>query len=493
MPTNPHLGVFDMPYSDREIIEEILTAVEESLGPQPRLTLPQGTTLTVRGKPVTHVTFVLEGSVALTHDSNAAGTVILHEASTGRVIGLMSLTEGGSAQNTALTTSEITCVQITFDQFKRVIEQRPTISLLAATLMIRSLDVRLRRAEELHLEHAHLSAELATERSQLATALTNLEEARTELVAQERLVSLGSLAAGIAHELNNPLAAIDRLADYLYTDVIALLASVPDKQWATQATDTIQASIEAESLSTRQERALRKEMAAAVGDPALAQQLVLAGIHDVELARQLVHRAGIGIAQVEHAASIGTHLRNLASASKKITGLVTSLRSYARPDGDPITGVSLHENIDDAVRLLSHKLHDITVTRDYGDVPALECQPGQLAQVWTNGLSNAADALAPTDSPTIAIRTSSPHDGWVRVEFIDNGPGIPPETLEHIFEPRFTTKSGQVRFGMGIGMGISLSIVGKHHGTMRVTSQTKGTTGTTATIDLPATQPKEEQ
>ena len=126
MPTNPHLGVFDMPYSDREIIEEILTAVEESLGPQPRLTLPQGTTLTVRGKPVTHVTFVLDGSVALTHDSIAAGTVILHEASTGRVIGLMSLTEGGSAQNTALTTSEITCVQITFDQFKRVIEQRRT-------------------------------------------------------------------------------------------------------------------------------------------------------------------------------------------------------------------------------------------------------------------------------------------------------------------------------------------------------------------------------
>ncbi len=494
MTSNPHLGIFDMHYTDKEIVEELLAGVEQSLGAQPRRTIPVGTNLTVLGQPVTHVTFILEGTVALIHDSfTAAGDVVLHEASTGRVIGLMSLTEGGNAKNTARTTSDITCVQITFDQLKAVIDERPTISLLAATLMIRSLDMRLRRAEELHVEHAQLSAELAAERSHLTTALTNLEEARTELVAQERLVSLGSLAAGIAHELNNPLAAIDRLADYLYTDVMALLTSAPDKEWAAQTRRTIQAAIEAEALSTRQERALRKEMAAAVGDPALAQQLVLAGIHDVELARHLVRRSGIGIAQVEHAASIGTHLRNLASASKKITGLVTSLRSYARPDGDPITGVSLHENIDDAVRLLSHKLHDITVTRDYGDVPALECQPGQLAQVWTNVLSNAADALTTADSPTITIRTSSPHDGWVRVEIVDNGPGIPPEILEHIFEPRFTTKSGQVRFGMGIGMGISLSIVGKHHGTMRATSRTKPPSGTTVTIDLPAAQPKEEQ
>ena len=291
MTSNPHLGIFDMHYTDKEIVEELLAGVEQSLGAQPRRTIPVGTNLTVLGQPVTHVTFILEGTVALIHDSfTAAGDVVLHEASTGRVIGLMSLTEGGNAKNTARTTSDITCVQITFDQLKAVIDERPTISLLAATLMIRSLDMRLRRAEELHVEHAQLSAELAAERSHLTTALTNLEEARTELVAQERLVSLGSLAAGIAHELNNPLAAIDRLADYLYTDVMALLTSAPDKEWAAQTRRTIQAAIEAEALSTRQERALRKEMAAAVGDPALAQQLVLAGIHDVELAQESASR-----------------------------------------------------------------------------------------------------------------------------------------------------------------------------------------------------------
>lgn len=489
MTTDPHLHIFDVPYTDRELVEEILGSIEDALGPQPRLTIPEGTTLTHRGKPASTVTFVLRGKVALIHDSvAAAGDVTLHEASTGRVIGLMSLTEGGNAKTTARTTSEITCVQLTIEQFKTVVEQRPTTSLLAAVLMIRSLDMRLRRADELHVEHVQLSAELEKERAQLATALTNLEEARTQLVSQERLVSLGSLAAGIAHELNNPLAAIDRTADYLFSDVLALLSSVPDQKWADQATGTIRAALESTSLSAREERALKKEMAEALGDPTLAQQLILAGIHDPELARQLKRRSGMGLDQVGNAASIGTHLRNLSSASTKITSLVASLRSYARPDGDPITGVDLHTNIDDAIRLLSHKLRDTEVTREYDEVPAIECQPGQLAQLWTNVLSNSAEAPA----SAITIRTSTPHEGWVRIEIIDNGPGIPPHILEHIFEPRFTTKSGQVRFGMGIGMGISLSIVGKHHGTMRVTSQTKGTTGTTVTVDLPATQPEED-
>lgn len=494
---NSHLGIFEMPYTDMEIVEEILKGVEASLGPQRRLVIPEGTDLTVLGEPVEMITLVLDGKVSLLHES-AAGTVVMHEASTGRIIGLLAVTEGGAAQNTARTASTVTCVQITFSQLEKVLDERPSISLLVTALVVRSLDLRLRRADDLHVQHAELSAELEAERARLATALANLEDARTELVSQERLVSLGSLAAGVAHELNNPLAAIDRLSEYLYSDILALLASVPDPEWSEQSTDTVTSAIQAESLSTRQERALRQKMTDAVGDPSIAQQLVLAGIQDVDLARSLVHPTGLGRQEIQHAASIGTHLRNLHSASQKITGLVSSLRSYARPDGDPVTGVNIHENLDDAIRLLSHKLRSVAVTREYGDVPLIVCQPGQLAQVWTNTLSNAVEAMVPSTGDSqelghITIRTGVPKEGWVRVEIIDDGPGIEEDVLNHIFEPRFTTKSGQVRFGMGIGMGISLSIVGKHHGRMRVTSQTTGETGTTVAVDLPITPPKEEQ
>ena len=109
MTSNPHLGIFDMHYTDKEIVEELLAGVEQSLGAQPRRTIPVGTNLTVLGQPVTHVTFILEGTVALIHDSfTAAGDVVLHEASTGRVIGLVSAPEGGNANNTARSAGHIT-------------------------------------------------------------------------------------------------------------------------------------------------------------------------------------------------------------------------------------------------------------------------------------------------------------------------------------------------------------------------------------------------
>lgn len=110
--------------------------------------------------------------------------------------------------------------------------------------------------------------------------------------------------------------------------------------------------------------------------------------------------------------------------------------------------------------------------------------------MWTNILTNAAEAIveAADQKPgVITIRTSEPTPGWLRVEITDNGPGIPDSILPRIFEPRFTTKSGQVRYGMGIGLGVTRTIVGRHHGTMRIHT---GADGTTVVVDLPT---KEEQ
>lgn len=527
-------SVFDSPLTDEEIMEKILRRIERLLGRQPRLRIPEGTQLTIKGEWVEEVTIILRGSVALIHES-PHGDIIMHEESTGRIIGLLAASEGRRAFLRAVATSEVVGVRLTVEQLNSAIQGNPEISLLVATLFIRFLDRRLRRAELLHIENVELSnelakqkARLAAERAELATALSNLEEARTELMAQERLASLGALAAGMAHELNNPVAAIQRISEYLGEDVTHLLSNVPDSTWGTNALKALNSGFTAQSLSTRAERQLRRELANVTKDPVVAQRLVLAGIHDTELATHLRRRGGISLESAEKAASIGTQLRNLRSASARITDLVSSLRSYARPDGDPVTDVDLHENLDDAIRLLSHKLHGITVERRYEDLPPIECHPGQLAQVWTNLLTNAAEAIteeaekpvnaggeaggastnvriqkpgaspAPGMSPTsggyvvgtIKIHTSEPFPGWIRVEITDDGPGIPEDILPRIFEPRFTTKSGQVRFGMGIGMGVARSIVGKHHGTIRITS---GPSGSTVTVELPVRAPQEEE
>ncbi len=488
-------SVFDQPFTEAEIIEKILHRVELVLGKQPRITVPTGTKLTILGQWVEEVMIVLDGSVALIHET-PSGQIIMHEESTGPIIGLLAVSQGRRAFLTAVTTSEVTGVRLTTEQLNSAIDGHPDIGLLVAMLFIRSLDRRLRRAEELHITNAELSEQLAIERTRLEKALANLEEARTELMAHERLASLGALSAGVAHELNNPMAAIQRIAEYLAEDVSALLTSAPDAKWTQFALTALQEGLNSQALSTRAERELRRDLTDITGDPTVAQRLTMSGIRDPKLAAQLRKRSGISLEAAERAASIGTQLRNLGSASTRITDLVSSLRSYARPDGDPVTEVDLHQNLDDAIRLLSHKLHGIEVIRDYADIPRIECHPGQFAQVWTNLLTNAAEGIAeasegPDARPgVIKVRTSRLMDQWVRIELIDNGPGIPDHILPHIFEPRFTTKSGQVRFGMGIGMGVARSIVGNHHGTMRIDTSAAGTS---VIVDIPIAAPKEEE
>ncbi len=512
-------SLFDQPYADGVIIGMVLDQIEQSLGPQPRITLPKGTRLTNKGEWVEEVTIIIRGRVALIHESRGGEEIIMHEESTGRIIGLLAVSEGRRALLNAVTTTRVTGVRLTVEQLNSAIQGHPDITLLVATLFIRSLDRRLRRAEALHIQNAELSDQLDAERAQLQNALSNLEQARTELSAQERLASLGALSAGVAHELNNPMAAIRRISQYLSEDVSALLASSPDQKWARFAQQALTDGMEQPSLSTREERALRRELTKITKDPAVSQRLALAGIHDPKLVKQLRKHSGISLEGAEQAASIGVQLRNLRSASTRITELVSSLRSYARPDGTSTVDMDLHQNLDDAVRLLSHKVDGVEIKRKYRNLPTIEGHEGQLAQVWTNIISNAAEAITEqaeaaesqaatgalarietatgsipvvTEKPgpkgTVKITTSIPKPGWVRVEITDDGPGIPEDVLPRIFEPRFTTKSGQVRFGMGIGLGVARAIVGKHHGTMRICTSPEGTT---VVVDLPQTTPKE--
>ncbi|AWB82396.1 histidine kinase [Corynebacterium yudongzhengii] len=482
----PESSALDVDLTDQQIIRRIIDAADRHLGYQPRLTFPPGVYLTKEGHVVEEIILALSGRVLLQRFTDA-GDITMHHASTGQVIGLLALARSRIGFFTARTTTEVVAVQLPTEQLNYLLELEPDLTRLLAVLFVRSYDRRLRRAEDIQVEQHELTAQLEEERAHLTTALRNLEAARRELMSQARFASLGELAAGVAHELNNPMSAIGRTAEHLVDDVEALLASAPDKKWRRGTLNALKAARTSHAVSTKEARRLHRELTEITGDRALAQRWVLAGLHDPDFARQVGKSRQLDYETVEHAASIGTGLRNLSTAATRITELVASLRSYARPDGDPITDVDVHQGIDDTLHLISHKLRDIDIRREFAELPAITCTPGQLSQVWTNLITNAAEAIEESGKgSTITVRTSLAHPERIRVEVIDDGPGIPENRLENLFEPRFTTRNGQVRFGMGIGLSVCRSIVSKHHGSIHLESSPAGTA---AIVELPVDGP----
>jgi two-component system, NtrC family, sensor kinase len=466
-----------------EVATQLLAGVERVLGPRPRLLLPAGTRLIHEGVDVDAVLVVLRGRVALDHAS-PTGDLRLHHDSTGSVVGLLSLAQQQRAFFTARATTDVEVVHLSFEQLDRALAVDASLGAAMAAVSIRALAKRLRRADQLQVEKTQLNHVLERERRQLSEALHQLEQARLELVEQARYATLGEMAAGIAHELNNPVAAMLRATTYVGEDLERVLASHPQGRLASEI---FAAERDRAPRSTREERAARRRLEAALGDVVLAQRLFDAGIEDPDRARALAADPA-SLDLVEAVAGIGSAVRNLEVASRRMCELVTSLRAYARPKGEPVTGVDLHAGLEDTLRLMAHRLRDVEVERRYGDLPPIRCYPGELEQLWTNLLANAREALR--EGGRIELMTDVADARHVRVRIRDNGRGIDPKILPRVFEPRFTTKQGAVRYGLGLGLAISRRIVDAHGGTIDLDSEPGRTL---VTVTLPVDGPPDDE
>lgn len=510
---------------------ELLELLESVLGPRPRVHLRAGVRIAVPEGRLNQVFLVVRGRVALTVTSEA-GEMILHHASTGPLVGLLALTEMTHSTVTARTTTECEIVSLTMEQLDHALTREPRIGATLTALAMRALATRLRRSEQLHVKNATLTAELRT-------TLAELRAARAELVDQARMATLGELAAGIAHELNNPAATVTRGVDHLAADLRRLLAHEPPaagwgrtmvrrlrrRPWPRPGgtwpvLDAFVTADQRDHVPAREERALRRALSEAVPDPALVRRLVAAGVTDPDRARELVDGPPELLARVESAAGLGSTLRAVRVAGHHIATLVSTLRTHARPDSpddELVERTTVAATVQDALRLLEHRLRqaplEVQVEADE-DLPEVLSGPGLLTQVWTNLLSNAADAIArqrtdgqagpgdghitvrvtgwwppdpppPSDGdPGVTLATHPEESGVLRpvgrvptpppavlVEVEDDGPGVPDDLREQIFAPRFTTRRGVVRYGLGLGLGIARSIISRHGGRIALDSR----------------------
>jgi signal transduction histidine kinase/HAMP domain-containing protein len=335
------------------------------------------------------------------------------------------------------------------------------------------------------------TAQLERANSELERALRELGTAQGQLINAEKMANLGMLVAGIAHEVNSPAAAVQGLVDALQDTV---------KRLGHCASDLFVAGLPPASLRRYFEvvDGLLPEMTTAALSSTLESRqrqkrlkVLLAGNPDADVAATMLAELGdLGerVAQELPAIGGGQSLAPLAgylreigflarasgtirTAIGSIRRIVGALKRYSRLDEAPLERVDLHAGIDDTLVILSHQLKyreiGINVKRTYGKLPPITAHVGELNQVWTNLIHNAAQAMG--NSGELLIETKADvGQGFVEVAIEDNGPGIPADVVSRIFEPFFTTKpKGE---GTGLGLSISARIIENHGGTIRVES-----------------------
>jgi signal transduction histidine kinase len=302
-----------------------------------------------------------------------------------------------------------------------------------------------------------------------------------ESTARQRdsLVTLGTLSAGLAHEINNPAAAATRAVDGLETACGTLLTSL-----RRLADDDISAAQFSQLDSLRCELSPQ----AAVTDPldladkeeelsswlarhgverewAIAPQLAAAGVEPqwCERAAEVLDGAALeaGLEWVASTIAAGTLLGEVKESTRRVSDLVTAVRSYSAMDRGSLQRIDVTEGLESTLVMLGHKLPDgVSVVRNYGeDVPQIDAYAGELNQVWTNLIDNAVGAMDGEGALEITARRDG--DGVV-VEIRDSGPGMPPEVAARAFEAFYTTK--EIGKGTGLGLDIARRIVLERHG-----------------------------
>ncbi len=274
-----------------------------------------------------------------------------------------------------------------------------------------------------------------------------IKEAQTQLMQQEKMASIGHLAAGVAHEINNPMGFISSNLNTL-KDYEVQIRSLIDQYGS--------------FLASMKDHSVSENHLPDISDR-------LKNIDEFE------KKIDIEFILQDITNLIGESLEG----AERIKRIVIDLKNFAHPGEDDLNFSDINQNFDSTLNVVWNELkYKATITKDYGDLPLVKCCPQQLNQVFMNILVNAAQAIDEMGEIKITTRSEGEQ---VRITISDTGSGMPEENLSKIFDPFFTTK--EVGKGTGLGLNIAYNLIKKHNGTIDVKS-TLGK-GTTFSIQIP--------
>ncbi|HLH09713.1 MAG TPA: ATP-binding protein [Terriglobales bacterium] len=403
-----------------------------------------------QGDPANAMFVILEGQMQAR--AEFAGEVFTFNSQAGNIVGALPYSRMTQFTVTSRAVTDARALRFPADKFQELVQKMPELTKRLVGLM----SDRIREA-------------------------TRIEQQR------DRLVGLGKLSAGLAHEMNNPAAAAKRATSQLretlkcIRDASLELGRRPLTPEQKAEIERMEASFaradepppdpltiatledELDSLFRSHGQNDLWELAADLARKNIQPQAVeaLFDILDADTARAALIRIGASV-------DIANLLNEIESSTSRISDLVRAIKEYTYMDQSPVQNVDVVKSLENTLTIMNHKLkHGVTVKREYDPVPLLVNSFGsELNQVWTNIIDNAIDAMK--GKGELRVRTFR-EDGCVVVEIGDNGPGIAPEVRTHIFEPFFTTKG--VGQGTGLGLDTVQRIVRKHKGNIQVNSQ----------------------
>jgi signal transduction histidine kinase len=338
---------------------------------------------------------------------------------------------------------------------------------------------------------------LNTKNDELLQALENLENSQQQLIHSEKMAALGQLIAGIAHEINTPLGAIQasvgNTSRYLHSfseNLLPFLRHTSADEQTFLCTLLTKATHE-KRFSTREERAIKRQLLSALNEHEIQKAEEVADmLVDMELGEevqallpQLAAPRGIAIVEMAHKLTgIGRNSETISIAVGRASKVVFALKHFTHHDN---SGKMISSNVNLGIRTVLTLYQNLLkqgceVIEQLGDIPEISCYPDELNQVWTNLIHNAIHAM--NNKGTLTICTLRQGE-TILVSITDSGSGIPDEVKPHIFDSFYTTKpAGE---GSGLGLGICKRIIDKHQGKIDFASEPGKTT---FSVTLPVVQ-----